>query len=109
VAELEIEGSFEEQWGAVKSAVKQHQTAIYGNGHGGLLEWASGVKAQFRLLVILITLFGVISGVGTVVVAILEYNRQAQHNMIHLPKVFPSQSSETAYSMRVQEAGNDHK
>jgi len=88
MAELEIEGTFDEQWGVVKSTTKQLHAAIHGNGQEGILSYVTGLRAQFRLLLILVTIFGVLSAFGTFSIAALEYNRQVQHNLLNAPKIF---------------------
>ena len=54
MAELEISGSHEEQWGIMKSTVQQMHKALYGNGQPGVLEFVSGTRAQFRLITALL-------------------------------------------------------
>lgn len=73
MAELEIEGTFEEQWGIVKSAVKDHHVLLHGNGKEGLVQTVTGWQAQARLIVGLVVGFGSVSTIGLVVLGILEY------------------------------------
>lgn len=80
MAELEIEGSFDEQWGVVKAAVKQHNAAINGNGQPGLLDFMSGVKAQYRLLLVMISVVGLIVSI----LAVLEVNHQIHTGQLHI-------------------------
>ncbi len=96
MAELEIEGSFEEQWGAMKSAVKQQHVAIYGNGHEGILDFVAGVRGQFRLLVVLITLLGVLVAAVGVMVTI----HMNQHGELH----WPSMAAQNPPTERAQSA-----
>lgn len=72
MAELEISGSHEEQWGVMKSAVQQLHATIYGNGQPGILDFVSGTRAQFRLIVVLLSAIGV----G---VAVLGYLQLVRH------------------------------
>lgn len=46
MADLEIEGTFEEQWGTVKMALKQLHGAINGNGKEGLVEHIQNVDVS---------------------------------------------------------------
>ena len=79
VAELEFEGSHEEQWGTMKTTVKQLHAAVNGNGQPGILDFVSGMKAQLRLLVVLMTLVGLIVSI----LALLEGARQLHGNFSH--------------------------
>lgn len=92
MADLEIVGSHEEQWGIVKSAVKQHHSDLYGNGQPGVMDFVSSTRGQFRLLIILISVVGVLVSV----LALLEANRQL-HSKFSLktdPTVVASQNAE---------------
>ena len=93
MAELEIDGSFEEQWGIVKSAVKQHNSAINGNGQPGLLDFQSSIKAQLRLVLIAISVAGLILAILTY----LEANRQLHSGQLHV---------ETPVNASTQNAGS---
>ncbi len=88
---IEIEGPFEEQWGTVKAAIKQHDAAINGNGHKGLLDFQSGIKAQLRLIVFLVSLIGLI----VAFLAFLETNRQIKQGSLHsdLPSDYAQRGS----------------
>ncbi len=80
MAELKIEGSHEEQWGMIKSAVIQHHSAINGNGQPGLMDFMSGLKAQLRLIIVLIS-------VGGLVLAFLTFlvlNREIKTGLIRV-------------------------
>lgn len=70
MAELEIEGTFEEQWGIVKSAVRQHNAAINGNGQAGLLDFMSSIKAQFRLIIGMLIFISTMAAVALVIVTL---------------------------------------
>lgn len=80
MAELKIEGSHEEQWGVIKSAVIQHHSAINGNGQPGLMDFMSGLKAQLRLLIILVSVGGLILSFLT----FLVLNREIKTGMLHV-------------------------
>jgi hypothetical protein len=85
MAELEIEGSFDEQWGMVKGAVRDHHASLYGNGQPGVVDFVSATKGQLRLLIILVTAFGVLCGTGMLVLGLLEYNRQSKSGLVENP------------------------
>ena len=70
MADLEIEGSFEEQWGIVKAAVRQHNAAINGNGQPGLLDFMSGIKGQMRLVLALLTFLTAVAVFGTFLIGL---------------------------------------
>ena len=44
----------------IKSAVIQHHSAINGNGQPGLMDFMSGLKAQLRLIIVLISVGGLV-------------------------------------------------
>jgi len=46
MSELEIEGSFDEQWGTVKSVLKHLYAEMDGNKNKGLVEEMNEVKAE---------------------------------------------------------------
>ena len=100
MADLEIEGSFEEQWGIVKSAVKQHNTAINGNGQPGLLDFMSGIKAQQRLIIGLLAFISLLLTAAGVAVTI----RSAQKGSLAIPHLSKSAEPLSARS-RPQDAG----
>lgn len=79
MADLEFEGTFEEQWGTMKSAVRQNYAAINGNGQPGLLDFASGIRAQLRLLIVLVSIAGLVLALLTY----LEANRQLHAGTLH--------------------------
>lgn len=54
MAELEIEGTHEEQFAIVKTAVKEHNLLLKGNGQPGIVEFVTASKAQLRLIVFLL-------------------------------------------------------
>lgn len=70
MSDLEIEGSFDEQWGIVKAAVKQHNAAIHGNGQPGLLDFMSSMKGQMRLIIALLLFLSTLAAVGTMLIMI---------------------------------------
>ena len=63
MAELEISGSHEEQWGIMKSAIQQLHSTMYGNGQPGVLDFVTSTRAQFRLLIVLVSVVGVMVSV----------------------------------------------
>ena len=73
MAELEIDGTHEEQFAVVKATIKQHHTALMGNGQPGIIDFVSSTRGQFRLLIVLVSVVGVI----VTLLAALEANRQA--------------------------------
>jgi len=75
---LEIDGSHEEQFAIVKTAVKAHDASLYGNGQPGLMDFMSSTKGQFRLLVVMLTAILVILGVLT----FLEGNREFHSGLL---------------------------
>lgn len=77
---LEIEGTHEEQFAIVKTAVKRHDRDLYGNGQPGVMDFMSSTKGQFRLLVIMLTAVLVILGVLTY----LEGNREYHSGILPL-------------------------
>ena len=93
MAELQINGSFDEQWGAVKSAVIDHHAVLHGNGREGILDSVVGWRAQMRLVILLVALFGTLSTVGLVILGVLEYNHGQERrntnmqNLLHRPSV----------------------
>ena len=99
--ELEIDGTHTEQMAIMKSTIKQHHAAIYGNGQPGMLEFIQGTKAQFRLIVLLISIIGVLVAVLT----LLEGNRQIHNGELQLPNFHAQQDSTTAYASDRQYAG----
>ena len=48
MAELEIEGSFEEQWGIVKSTLKQMHVTFHGNGQKGFVKEVQEFMSEWR-------------------------------------------------------------
>ena len=80
MAELKIEGSFEEQMGVIKSALIQHHAAINGNGQPGLLDFMSGIKAQLRLIIVLLSVGGLIISL----LAFLEAQRQIKQGILRV-------------------------
>ena len=64
----------------IKSAVIQHHSAINGNGQPGLMDFMSGLKAQLRLLIILVSVGGLILSFLT----FLVLNREIKTGMIHV-------------------------
>ena len=104
MADLEIEGSFEEQWGIMKSAVRAHDKTLYGNGQPGVVDFISQTRGQFKLIIALLTL--ILAALG--VYAALEANRQAKANL--LPWQRPSTTGEVTTAHRgeiPQDAGID--
>lgn len=98
---LEIEGEFNEQWGVVKQKIMEHDKILNGNGKQGVVEFVTGLKAQMRLLMILVTIFGAISAIGTAVIGLLEYNRQVHSGMIDLgSSVYRAADSTTAKELQ---------
>ncbi len=67
MGDLKIEGTHEEQWGAMKSAVIQHHAVIHGNGQPGILDFVVGLRAQFRLVLVLLSIIGVIVSIIAVI------------------------------------------
>lgn len=64
----------------IKSAVIQHHSAINGNGQPGLMDFMSGLKAQLRLIIVLIS-------VGGLVLAFLTFlvlNREIKTGLIRV-------------------------
>lgn len=100
MADLEFEGSFEEQWGTVKSAVREHDAILKGNGQEGLVSKVTGREAQIRLLMALVTIFGILTTGGMFVVGILEYNRQVHQNLISPQKIFGSLEPQQAHNQQ---------
>lgn len=80
MAELEIVGTHEEQFAVMRSTIIQHHSDLNGNGQPGIKDFVSGLKGQFRLLVILMTAIGVLVAVLTY----LEANRQMHSGMLHV-------------------------
>ena len=84
-----MEGSFDEQWGTVKSAVTRHEHILFGNGQPGIVEFIHGLKAQFRLLVLLISVLGVmVTALGILVT--IHMNSRGE---INIPKMFSQHDS----------------
>lgn len=82
----------------MRNLVGQHEATLHGNGQPGVVDFISGIKGQMRLLVLLVTISGVVSGIGLLVLGILEYNRQVEHNMIHPGAFFHSSTSDPVLS-----------
>jgi len=83
MGELTIEGNHAEQVAQMKIAIKTMWNALYGNGQQGIVDFIISTRAQFRLLLILLTLiFAAITAM-----AALEANRQWNHGLIHTPKI----------------------
>ena len=80
MGELRIEGSHEEQLGIMKSAIIQHHAAINGNGQPGLMDFMSGMKAQLRLIIALISVGGLILSLLT----FLVLNREIKTGLIQV-------------------------
>ena len=93
MADLEIEGSFEEQWGIMKSAIRAHDKTLYGNGQPGIVDFIAQTRGQFRLIVWLLATL--IASIG--VYAALEANRQARSGLINLPKISDTKPVFTAH------------
>lgn len=91
----------------LKDKVQEHHAAIYGNGKEGLMDWMAGLKGQFRLLLIFITLFGLLTAGGTLFVGILEYNRQVQQHLLHFPVMFQSGPMEKIYAFSHDKQSQD--
>ena len=80
MGDLEFEGTFEEQWGTMKGAVKQMHRDLYGNGQPGAMEFIQETKGQLRLLA---WLCGTIIALLAVGIA-LEANRQAHAGILRV-------------------------
>jgi hypothetical protein len=93
MADFEIEGSFEEQWGIMKSAVRAHDKTLYGNGQPGIVDFVAQTRGQFRLIVWLLATL--IAAIG--VYAALEVNKQSHAGIINLPKIGESGNPVTAH------------
>lgn len=100
MADLEIEGSFEEQWGIVKAAVKQHNSAINGNGQPGLLDFMSGIKGQMRLILALLSFLTAVAIVGTFLVGV----HSMKVGRVEIPGFSHSTHPIEAYAIRKQDA-----
>ena len=87
---LEIDGTKEQQFAIMKSAVIQHDADLNGNGQPGIKAFVSSTQGQFRLIVILISVFGLILAIFT----FLEANRQ-MHSKFSL-KVDPTTTATTS-------------
>lgn len=107
MSELDLGDTFEEQWGAIKSSVRQHHKSLYGNGQPGVVDFVIGVKAQFRLILILVSVFGVLTAVPAMIITILEFNRQSQQHMLHLPHLFSEKDPALARDMHNQSITNE--
>ncbi len=64
----------------MKSAIIQHHAAINGNGQPGLLDFMSGLKAQLRLIIALISVGGLILALLT----FLVLNRQIKTGLLRV-------------------------
>lgn len=105
MADVSWTGNHDEDFAVMRNLVGQHEATLHGNGQPGVVDFISGIKGQMRLLVLLVTISGVVSGIGLLVLGILEYNRQVEHNMIHPPAIFHSATSEPVVSFeRKQDA-----
>ena len=80
VADLRIEGSYEEQFAIMKTAVIQHHSAINGNGQPGLLDFMSGQKAQYRLIIAMISVIMLL----LTLLLVIEGNRQMKEGILHV-------------------------
>jgi hypothetical protein len=78
VAELEISGTHEEQFAIMRATLIQVHTDLNGNGQPGIKEFVSGLKGQFRLLILLMTAIGVL----VAIVGALEANRQFHSGLL---------------------------
>lgn len=105
MADVSWSGNHEEDFAVMRNLVAQHESTLHGNGQPGVVDFISGVKAQMRLVVFLVTAFGILTGAGIFMVAVLEYNRQVEHNMIHPGAIFHSDSTDPVLSFeRKQDA-----
>ena len=98
MADVSWSGNHEEDFAVMRNLVGQHEATLHGNGQPGIVDFISGVRGQMRLVVFLVTTFGILTGVGILAVAILEYNRQVERNMIHPPAIFHSNNSDPVVS-----------
>ena len=80
MADLRIEGSYEEQFAIMKTAVIQHHSAINGNGQPGLLDFMSGQKAQYRLIIAMISVIMLL----LTLLLVIEGNRQIKEGILHV-------------------------
>jgi len=78
MADFEIEGTFEEQWGIIKSAVRAHDKTLYGNGQPGIVDFIAQTRGQFKLIIALLSL--ILAALG--VYAALEANRQSHAKLL---------------------------
>lgn len=99
MADISWTGNHDEDFAVIRNLVAQHETTLHGNGQPGVVDFVSGVKGQMRLIVLLVTVFGIITGAGMFVIAALEYNRQVEHNMIHPPDFFHSSTDNPVLSL----------
>lgn len=67
-------------------------------------DYIIGLRAQQRLIIGLVAFFGMLSGIGTLVIGFLEYNRQSQQHLLHAPQIFHSSNADPAYAVDKPEA-----
>lgn len=88
---LEIEGSHEEQFAIVKTAVKRHDKDLYGNGQPGVMDFMSATRGQFRLMIVMLSV------IGLILTAILVIEGAHHFNSDLLPLFPDSNATEAAH------------
>lgn len=93
------DGSWDRAGGTVRTALVQHDHVLYGrNGDEGIVTMVFAYRAQLRLIVWLLGIFGPLCAVGMLIIAGLEYNRQVHQNLITPPAIFSSHEGVTVYA-----------
>lgn len=99
---IEIEGSFDEQWGTVKSTVRNLEAVINGNGKGGLLKEMTETRSRLDELVAYgrATYFWakVIAGLLGIILAYLGVRTSMKSAKVNLPDLFSRPTIQEVYA-----------